>query len=977
MINTGNKDSSAVVEVVGGVGGVEFDNDELIMGNENVVVAVETDNVVEAIGNGSIVTVTVEEDDPSGSASKEPTDDAADTGITVETVEKDGVLGVLDAENTTKDISRESVAVAVGTDNPMGTIGEGNTIVAIEACDTNRTSAEGSIVVAAEADHTIKVTEDIADISVEADYTIETPAKESIFIAVGEEHTIGTAGKDSGLVSVGADNSLDTIGNDQFVFTVEDNDNVETTDIIEGNHVMVTLETNHSSKTGGVDGGSMDAVETDNFVANMKIGNAMVAGGAENGLITVETEHAIVPATDMEVDNAIVPAAPITLAGDDDPAGFVLQPNKRRKKKSMVWEHFTVETIGPGHSRACCNQCKKSFAYITGSKLAGTSHLKRHIALGICPVSRQRNQLSPYTPSPMIISSGSATGPPKRRYRLTPAPVSILLDQERCSHEVAKMIIMHDYPLHIVEHPGFVDFVRTIQPQYNVVSFNTVQGDIVAIYLREKQKLMNLLRGIPGRVSLTLDLWTSNENSGYVFITGHFVDKDWRIHRQVLNVVMIPFPDADNAFNQAVVASLADWNLESKLFTLAVDQSVSNNNHVANLRGLLALKNPHMLDGQLLLRNCYARVLSHLTQDALGSMARTIKKIRDSVKYVKTSEAHEEKFDELKQQLNVLSNKVLLIDDATKWDTTYKMLVAACELKEVFACFDTSDPDYDCTLVPSMDEWKQVETLCSYVKILFDAARVLTRPMYPTANIFFHEVTRIQLDLTHAAMSQDPFVSSLTKTLKEKFDRFWKQSCLVLAIAVVMDPRFKMKLVEFSFTRIFGEDAEAWIRTVDDGIHELFLEYRNPTYIRSAATTENGNRAIPNEGGSQDKAPIEELGNEGTFISFGDGLLDFEVYISEITSGQPAKSELEQYLEESLMPRVQDFDVLGWWKLNNTKFPTLSKMAADILAIPISSVRPDAVFNTESGKIDGCQSSLRPVTLEALICARDWLRSES
>ncbi|KAI4331200.1 hypothetical protein MLD38_029407 [Melastoma candidum] len=77
------------------------------------------------------------------------------------------------------------------------------------------------------------------------------------------------------------------------------------------------------------------------------------------------------------------------------------------------------------------------------------------------------------------------------------------------------------------------------------------------------------------------------------------------------------------------------------------------------------------------------------------------------------------------------------------------------------------------------------------------------------------------------------------------------------------------------------------------------------------------------------------------------------------------------------MPRVQDFDVLGWWKLNNTKFPTLSKMAADILAIPISSVRPDAVFNTESGKIDGCQSSLRPVTLEALICARDWLRSES
>ncbi|KAI4381975.1 hypothetical protein MLD38_007990 [Melastoma candidum] len=300
------------------------------------------------------------------------------------------------------------------------------------------------------------------------------------------------------------------------------------------------------------------------------------------------------------------------------------------------------------------------------------------------------------------------------------------------------MIILHDYPLHIVEHSGFVDFVRAIQPQYNMVSFNTVQGDIVAIYLKEKQKLLNIISGIPGRVSLTLDLYTSNQDLGYVFITGHFVDVDWRIHRQILNVVMIPFPDADNAFNQAVVASL----------------------------GLLALKNPHMLDGQLLIGNCYARVLSRLAQDALGSMAETIKKIRDCVKNVKTSEAHEERFDELKQRLQVPSTKELIIDDVTEWDTTYRMLVAACELKEVFGCFDTSDPDY--ALTPSMDEWKQVETLCSYVKILYDAAKVLTGPTYPTTNTFFHEVTRIQLDLTYAAMSEDLFISGLIKPLKRE-----------------------------------------------------------------------------------------------------------------------------------------------------------------------------------------------------------------
>ncbi|CAN6681252.1 unnamed protein product [Malus baccata var. baccata] len=70
------------------------------------------------------------------------------------------------------------------------------------------------------------------------------------------------------------------------------------------------------------------------------------------------------------------------------------QPNKRRKKKSIVWEHFTIKNVGPGCRRACCKQCKQSFAYSTGSKVAGTSHLKHHIAKGTCPaLLRNQNML--------------------------------------------------------------------------------------------------------------------------------------------------------------------------------------------------------------------------------------------------------------------------------------------------------------------------------------------------------------------------------------------------------------------------------------------------------------------------------------------------------------------------------------------------------------------------------------------------------
>ncbi|KAL0345280.1 UNVERIFIED_CONTAM: Zinc finger BED domain-containing protein DAYSLEEPER [Sesamum radiatum] len=644
------------------------------------------------------------------------------------------------------------------------------------------------------------------------------------------------------------------------------------------------------------------------------------------------------------------------------PSNAEQQPTKRRKKKSIVWEHFTIETVGAGCRRACCKQCKQSFAYSTGSKVAGTSHLKRHIAKGTCPVvlrNQEKNQMSPYS-APSKMSSFSDT--PKRRYRAASVPL-ISFDADRCRHEIARMIIMHDYPLHMVEHPGFVAFVQNLQPRFDMVSFNTVQGDCVATYLREKQSIQKVIEGMPGRICLTLDLWSSSRTIGYMFVSGQFIDSDWKMHRKLLNVIMEPYPESDTAFSHSVAACLSDWSMDGKLFSVTINQPLSDAS-VDNLRALLSVKNPLVLDGQLLVGNCLARSLSSIVQDALASVEGIVKKVRDSVKYVKTSESREEKFIELKQQLQVPSSKNLAIDDQTQWNTTYEMLLAASELKEVFSCLDTSDPDYKDA--PSVEDWKQIETLCTYLKPLFDTANLLTTAATPTTNTFFHEAWKIQLELARAAASEDPFVSSLTKFMQEKFDKYWKSCCFILAIAVVMDPRFKMKLVEFSFSKIYGEEAASYVKVVDDGIHELFLEYVALPLPLTPAYAEEANGAS-----------IKPEDPQGMGISSnGLGLTDFDVYIMETTS-QLAKSELDQYLEESLLPRVHEFDVIGWWKLNRMKYPTLSKMARDILSIPVCTVPATSVFDTVRKEMDSYRCSLRPETVEALICAKDWLQSEN
>ncbi|EXC17877.1 hypothetical protein L484_023234 [Morus notabilis] len=42
-----------------------------------------------------------------------------------------------------------------------------------------------------------------------------------------------------------------------------------------------------------------------------------------------------------------------------------IQPNKRRRKKSVVWQYFTVEKVSPECVKAYCKQCK--FLHFKGS----------------------------------------------------------------------------------------------------------------------------------------------------------------------------------------------------------------------------------------------------------------------------------------------------------------------------------------------------------------------------------------------------------------------------------------------------------------------------------------------------------------------------------------------------------------------------------------------------------------------------------
>nr|XP_034576219.1 zinc finger BED domain-containing protein RICESLEEPER 2-like [Setaria viridis]XP_034576220.1 zinc finger BED domain-containing protein RICESLEEPER 2-like [Setaria viridis]XP_034576221.1 zinc finger BED domain-containing protein RICESLEEPER 2-like [Setaria viridis]XP_034576222.1 zinc finger BED domain-containing protein RICESLEEPER 2-like [Setaria viridis]XP_034576223.1 zinc finger BED domain-containing protein RICESLEEPER 2-like [Setaria viridis]XP_034576224.1 zinc finger BED domain-contain len=558
-----------------------------------------------------------------------------------------------------------------------------------------------------------------------------------------------------------------------------------------------------------------------------------------------------------------------------------------RRKKPLKWEHFSIETVAEGATQACC---KQTFAYSSGSKIAGTSHLKRHITLGSCPKTKNQEQrlALPSTGGTDNDGKGTVERPSKRRYRYT-GYANATFDEARSCSYLARMIIQHDYPLDIVQQPAFAAFIESLQLRFKIRDVDTMEGEVYAIYQKEKENLLQAFSTMPGRISLTVGLWRTSQTLACVSVAGQFIDSEWKVHRRMLNFMMVPSPHSENALSEAISMSLSDWNMKDKLFTITLDsECCSHDIYNADLRDHLSIKNNLMLKEQLFVVRCYAHILDAIVQDVIASIHGVIYNIRESIKFIKSSPACEEKFAEIALQLEVPCTKTLCLDVTTQWNTTYLMLLAASDYKDAFTTLETCDDNYN--EAPSAEDWRKVEAACSYFKLLYDSALNIMTVANPTSNLFYHEAWKVQLELANGTGHEDPIFSSIAKDMHQRFDKYWKDCSLVLAIAVVMDdPRFKMKLVEFSYSKIYGDEIVKRVKVVNDALHELYKEYAakpiplTPAYVEQS----EGNNGLADAKKSQG-APASTT------------LLDFDVYLSEIRSSEQSKSEMEQYLDESL-----------------------------------------------------------------------------
>lgn len=119
----------------------------------------------------------------------------------------------------------------------------------------------------------------------------------------------------------------------------------------------------------------------------------------------------------------------------------------KRKLRSTVWDGF--ERVKEGDKWfAICRRCHKNLTTCTRN---GTKHLHRHLKM--CWSMQATKSINQSTLKLSQNAQDSAVTLQKN-----------VFDQEVARKELALMICIHEYPLSMVEHPGFRNFCSACNP---------------------------------------------------------------------------------------------------------------------------------------------------------------------------------------------------------------------------------------------------------------------------------------------------------------------------------------------------------------------------------------------------------------------------------------------------------------------------------------------------------------------------------
>ncbi|KAJ1289103.1 hypothetical protein BS78_02G139400 [Paspalum vaginatum] len=428
-----------------------------------------------------------------------------------------------------------------------------------------------------------------------------------------------------------------------------------------------------------------------------------------------------------------------------------VKTERGNRKKSKVWDVFdAVEVPDPSDkgkmlSKAKCKYCKKHYAYTKGPTTTTLSrHMKNCKAYQKALEKKLDQTLLNFAPS-----KAGETGLPT-----ISSPQDY--NHEQVKKLIAKMIIVHEYPFRMVEHTRFNIVMRYLNPSYEFIGRKTIRAECLNVFETEKETLAKVLKDPPHKGSV---------------------------------------------IGQTAYDCVTVWKIEDKIVSITLDNASNNDGAVRVLRSRFIARQGNAFLAKYFHVRCCAHIINLVVSDGVAMLASLINNLRCTMKYLKKSPARMHKFVEFCRYLALQIGEGLSLDVSTRWSSTYKMLRTALAYKEAIKTYADDDLNYKWEL--SSEEWDFFVAIEPILASLAKVTTALSASSYPTANLFYPHIVDVKIALRAAMVSNSLNMGRMDTAMMEKFNKYWDEKNNVMVIATILDPRYKMRYIEWCFGKMF------------------------------------------------------------------------------------------------------------------------------------------------------------------------------
>ncbi|KAL2931753.1 putative AC transposase, partial [Bienertia sinuspersici] len=483
---------------------------------------------------------------------------------------------------------------------------------------------------------------------------------------------------------------------------------------------------------------------------------------------------------------------------------------------------------------------------------------------------------------------------------------NVVYDHDTYVRMFAESIIYHGYPLSMVEHINTIDLHRYLNPNVKDISRYTITKYVMGEH--------------ESRICLTCDGWTACTSRAYFALTAHFIDNDWKLNAFVLNFRRFPPPHDGESIFQFVKSLLNEWVIEKR-------KDVHSSS-------------PLPLDGKYFHIRCAAHILNLIVQKGLQMIDASVKKLREVVRFIDSSDARLSAFDKAILDCGDRTSfrGKLVLDVTTRWNSTYNMIRRALDAKEAIDLFILRERELKMIFD---EEWETIGNICDFLEPFYDITELFSGTQYPTSNSYLACVINIEKLLYDSHKDPSNAVRRMAKPTWEKFDKYWSEHSLILSFGLLLDPRYKMAC-----------------------LNDLYSSLYVPVAVEGKAKNSQAHMVMQHS--------VSDSGPSNLNRPFKAKKI-LKNFNPHSCSSRTAKSDVDSYLNLPFVVDYDGFDILEYWKAQSVSYPTLALMARDILAIPITSVASESAFSAGGRILNKLRSSLLPKNVEILVTTRSWL----